>query len=428
MARKPRFYPKNKIDDPVSIHLIYRYAGWEQKQIMVSTRISVPQKYWDRKAQRVKRTKEFPLHTRINALIEKMEAQTVELIYDFRLMGGMPEPEVFKKALIAKIGIRQKPEEAKPTLFDFIRLFIEERQAMNRPQGSIQVYQNCLNNLEAYTKERRRKLDFGDISEAWKNDFLTYLFAQNFSNSYIHKILSTLKTIMRDAWKRGITEEDNFAKISLGISKKSGDKIYLTEAEIDVLARLQLEDNPRLDKVRDLFVIGCLTGQRYSDYDQIKPENIRPIEHEGKTVECWVFTQRKTGQKVFLPLVNPTLRRILEKHGNRGPKVPTNQKINEYLKDLAQLAGFTQKVEISEFKAGRQEKSIYDKWQLVSTHTARRSFATNAYKRGMPVADIMKFTGHTTVASFMQYLKLSHEETAVKQSEHDFFTGKKNGE
>ena len=106
-------------------------------------------------------------------------------------------------------------------------------------------------------------------------------------------------------------------------------------------------------------------------------------------------------------------------------KALSNQKMNEYLKELCDLAGFDTIIEVNEFIAGRHIKTTKQKKELISSHTARRSFATNAYKAGMPVTDIMKFTGHATVASFMKYIRLTNEETAVKLADHKFFTGER---
>jgi integrase len=135
-------------------------------------------------------------------------------------------------------------------------------------------------------------------------------------------------------------------------------------------------------------------------------------------------TAAKTKQRVIIPLANPTLRAILAKHGNRAPKGMTNQRMNAYLKELCRIAGFTAQVEVNRYRAGRHDQELLPKYELVSTHTARRSFATNAFKRGMAAADIMKFTGHTTIASFMKYIKTTTEESAVILADHEFFTGK----
>jgi integrase len=188
---------------------------------------------------------------------------------------------------------------------------------------------------------------------------------------------------------------------------------------------MDLSANPRLERTRDLFLIGAFTGMRFSDYSEIRPENIRPIEDGGKTVTCIVKTTQKTGRKVFIPMTNPNLIAILERNGMKAPPKISNQKLNDYTKELCQIAGFDSPVEITEFRAGRQSSQVFKKYELVGTHTARRSFATNALKRGLPINEIMKFTGHTTMASFLKYVKTTGEETAVSLADHQFFTGKK---
>lgn len=419
MAKKPHFRLKNYTDDPALIILVFNYAG---KRIVVSTGVSCPQKYWNKAAERVKENKAFRQHAKINGLLNRLEAQTVDLHYDFKALGIVPSPDKFKDALLQKI---QRREDGRPAMFDFMRMFIEERKGMKRPASSIRVYQNSFNHLEAYAKDRKKNMDFGDITEAFKNDFLAYLFSQQppFSDSYVHKILTTLRTFLKDAYKRGICPHDVTAKVRLSIPKRGAENIYLTEREIETLYRLE-GLGERLEAVRDLFLVGCLTGLRFSDFTAIQPENAREIEHAGKEVKCLVITTKKTKQRVVLPLVNPMLVSILDKYAMKAPKVISNQKLNKYLKEVAQAAAFDEPVEITEYRAGRPEKKVYQKWELVSSHTARRSFATNAYKRGLPATEIMKFTGHTTVASFMNYIKVTGDETAVVLSEHDFFTGK----
>lgn len=414
MAKKPRFYLRRKDEDPTSILLVYRYRN---NRIVISTGASVSPKFWNDRDQRVKESQGPAYHRQINNLINRMEATTLELIYELKAKGRLPEPQVFKDALLQRLGRGQEPEQA--DLFTFIAEFIREREAMNRPKGSIQVYRTCQKHLEEYAQARRRKIDFPDITEAFKNDFLAYLYAQNFTDTHVNKIFGTLKTFLRDAWKRGASKSDNFAKVTLSIPKREVDNISLTEKELETLAALDFSGNERLDRVRDLFLIGCFTGLRFSDYSTIKPENIVTIEG----VECIAKTTQKTKKKVFIPLTNPTLRAILEKHEMKAPRKISNQKLNKYLKELAQLAGFDQPVEINEYRAGRHETKLYKKWELVSTHTARRSFASNAIRSGIPEEQVMKFTGHTTVSSFRKYIKIEGEETAVNLAGHRFFTG-----
>lgn len=416
MSKKPAFNLKNRTDDPALIIMVFRY---KMKKVVISTSLAVPQKFWNVETHRVRASREFPRHKLFNQRLNFFEAETLKLWDEYQAQGIIPTPTEFKTELTDRLNdIHQEA----PDLLPFIQQVIEERQNMNRPASSILVYKNCLKNLKDYQTKRKKKLNFDGLNDSFMTDFTTYLFSQNFSDSYIHKILSTLKMFVREADKRGIYEGCPLLKTSLAVKKRSKDSIYLNDAELETLYNMELTG--RLSNVRDLFLIGCLTGLRFSDYSQIKPENIQPVEHGGKHVNCLVMTTQKTKQKVTLPLVNPKLVNILERYDMKAPRRISNQKLNKYIKELGQKAGFTQEIEINEYKAGEHHKRSCKKWELMTSHTPRRSFATNAYKSGVPVADIMKFTGHTTISSFMKYIKVTTEETAVILSEHNFFTGK----
>ena len=415
MAKKPIFNLRTRKSDTSLVVMIFHFKN---RRVVLSTGINIPVKFWSDTAQRAKENREYPNCRAINARLERFENETSKLWYEYQAKGILPTASEFKAELLSRID--EVHEEA-PELLPFIRQITEERIAMNRPPGSIQVYNNCLKNLEAYQGNRKKPLTFESLNAAFLSDFTAYLFSQDFTDSYAHKILTTLKMFVRQADQRGIYSGSPLLKTNLGVTKREKDSVYLNEAEIQHLFNLTLDD--RLAQVRDSFLIGCFTGLRFSDYTQIKPENIQDINHAGKTVQCLVTTTKKTKQKVVLPLVNKTLKAILERHGWRAPAAISNQKLNKYLKELAQLAGFTQKVEINEYRAGIHAKKTFQKWELISSHTARRSFVSNAFKSGVPPSDIMKFTGHTTIGSFMKYLRVTTEESAVILSEHDFFTG-----
>lgn len=416
MAKKPIFNLRSRKDENSLVVLFFHF---KKRRVVLSTGVTLPVKFWNDNTQRAKESRDFPNHKAINARLNHLESETSKLWYEYQAKGTLPTADEFKAELLRRI---EDVHEEAPELLPFIRQVIAERKGMNRPDGSLQVYRNCLGHLEAYQAARKKALNFDRLNAAFLADFTAYLYAQDFSDSYAHKILTTLKMFVRLADRRGIFENSPMLKATLEVKKREKDSVYLTEAEIQHLYNLQLED--RLARVRDAFLVGCLTGLRFSDFTKIRPENIQEITHAGKTVKGLVMTTQKTKQRVVLPLVNPMLLAILERHGWKAPKPISNQRLNSYLKELARIAGFTQEVEINEFKAGRHEKRTLQKWELVSSHTARRSFCSNAFKRGMPPADIMKFSGHSTLASFMKYIRVTADESAVILSEHEFFTGK----
>lgn len=420
MAKKPIFNLRTRKADTSLVVMFFHFKG---RRIVISTEKNVPVKFWNDNTQRAKENREYRDYKEVNARLDFLEEKTVKLWGEYHSKGITPTADEFKAELLRRIEDRhEEATEVLPEILPFIRQVIAERKAMNRPEGSLQVYRNCLGHLETYQDNIKKSLTFDRLNAAFLADFTAHLYAQAFADSYIHKILSTLKTFVRLADRRGVYENSPLLKATLEVKKREKDSVYLTEAEIQYLYNLKLEE--RLERVRDAFLVGCLTGLRFSDFTKIRPENIQEVSHAGKSIQGLIITTQKTKQRVVLPLVNPMLLAILEKYNWHAPKAISNQKLNSYLKELAQVAGFTQEVEINEFKAGRHEKRTLQKWELISSHTARRSFASNAFKRGMPPADIMKFTGHTTIASFMKYIRVTGEETAVILSEHEFFTGK----
>jgi len=161
---------------------------------------------------------------------------------------------------------------------------------------------------------------------------------------------------------------------------------------------------------RAKFIIGAYTGLRVSDFNNLNDVNIG-----GRYL---TITAKKTGQKIITP-INSRARELIDTVDVFAPL--SDQFINRAIKEIARAAGIVEPVEVVKYIAGRRVHNVFEKWELISSHTARRSFATNAYKAGVPTIAIMKITGHTTEKSFLRYIKISKEENAELMAEHPFF-------
>ena len=217
---------------------------------------------------------------------------------------------------------------------------------------------------------------------------------------------------MNEATERGINTNLAFRSRYFAKPSEESENIYLTESEIKEIGAIDLSSNRKLESVRDLFLIGCHTGLRYSDYSILKPENIK----EG-FIET---TQQKTGAKIVVP-IHTVVERIIKKYKGQLPKSISNQKTNDYLKELGKLEDKKGKkllpclneiVSKTFTKGGVKLIESYQKWELLSSHTARRSFATNEYLAGTPTITIMAITGHKTEKAFLKYIKLTPNEHA----------------
>ena len=154
-----------------------------------------------------------------------------------------------------------------------------------------------------------------------------------------------------------------------------------------------------------VFFVGCLTGQRVSDYSRICEEMITEI----NGVEFILLTQQKTEKKVYIP-VDRRVRQILDKYNGKLPRIHPNE-MNKLVKTVGLLLGWT-------YDCGFDGKRLNPKrgrrfCDMLLSHTARRSFATNAYKAGVPLSSIQAITGHSSEAQLRRYLKLDAEEKAV---------------
>jgi integrase len=183
----------------------------------------------------------------------------------------------------------------------------------------------------------------------------------------------------------------------------------LNLAEIKEMQGLDLSTAPRLERVRDLFIIGCFTGLRFSDIVSIRPGN---IDNGMITIK-----QAKTGEEVIIPY-GEDVQKILEKYGNSIRKI-SNQKYNEYLSLVCEKCVLLQKeISIEQITAGKEITVTGPKHKFISSHTARRSFATNENAAGdLDRGEIMALTGHKTEKSFLKYIREKPEETAKRIKE-----------
>jgi integrase len=210
-------------------------------------------------------------------------------------------------------------------------------------------------------------------------------------------------------WNRSLTTNLQFKSKKFSVSWEETDSVYLSENEIAKLFQKDLSNKKRLEQVRDLFVFGCSVGLRYSDYSEVKPENIIVV--EGETFIK--MRTRKTGEMVVIPC-SPEVLQIFEKYAankNSLPPTISNQKFNEYIKQACREAELTEKGRL----LSEPDKELCES---VSSHTARRSFATNLYLSGFPAIELMKITGHRTEKAFLTYIKVSQLDTAKRLSKH----------
>lgn len=285
--------------------------------------------------------------------------------------------------------------------------------------STIKNYKGFIIQFDEFCKAKRKRFDFGDIDLKFYDDFVAWFTAKDYSINTIGRHVKELKIIMRAAREEGLHDNGMIESRKFRVLTADVENIYLTESEIRAIADLDLSHNKHKDIARDIFLVGCYTAQRFSDYSTINEGNIRTLESGQRVID---LKQQKTGNHVVIP-VRPELQAILDKHENQLPK-SYEQKVNKFIKEVAREAGITEKIEVSYVDNGEKKTHLVDKCDLVKTHTARRSGATNMYLAGIPTIAIMKITGHKTEKEFMKYIKITEEQTAMELMNHPYFSGR----
>lgn len=218
------------------------------------------------------------------------------------------------------------------------------------------------------------------------------------NNVTIAKQLTTLKTFLNYAKLEGVEVSEKYKDFR--VKRQKLEVIALTERELMWLLNLDLSKNERLDRVRDLFCFSCVTGLRYSDLKQLQHDHI------GKT-EIQI-TVTKTKEPLKIPLNKYSLE-ILAKYKDELKPLPiiSNQRLNEYIKELCQAAEINDPIEIVRFKGAERITTMHPKWKLISIHNGRKTFATLSLEKGMNAETVMKIGGWIDYKSFSRYVNIT---------------------
>ena len=250
-------------------------------------------------------------------------------------------------------------------------------------------------------KAFQRHKDFADITSEWMESFAAYMEKNKYSKNYISKVILILRDVMSTAKKQGLHSNESYK--SFTPPKEKADTIYLSIDELLAIHKLKL--NPSLSKVRDRFLIGAFTGLRFSDNSKITMAAIR---------DGLIFDKsKKTHTDVVIP-IHWIVDDIMAKYDGGLPPVMSDVWMNKQIKGIGKEAGITTPI----IYKGKEVK----KHELITSHTARRSAATNMFLAGIPSISIMQITGHKTETEFMKYIRVSGEQNAKLISSHEFFT------
>jgi len=408
---KARFYLKQK-KDLKKDSLIYLSFSYEYNRLRVSTELSIQPRYWNTKEQVARQIRGFTDDSdRINEKLKEKRTAIEDAFDLFKKKGITPDTDQLKAEYLKQLT----PEASKEQqgFWEEYEKFIESAKG-RVVNDVIKDYKSLQKHLNGFEKHKRTKITFSSFDFAFYQQFVDYLTYhavkpngdKGLATNTVGKQIKNLKAFLNNCFKLGIVERfdlSNFKTLTEEV-----DKIYLSEEEIQMILVKDLAEKPELEESRDLFVLGCHLGLRFSDLTRLRSEMI--------TGEMIRIRMKKTGKTVVIPL-HPILKEILNKYNGDFPKVVNSTKFNTNIKEIGNISGIQDKVVVTHKKGIEKVDTVYQKYELISSHTCRRSFCTNEYLKGVPTVFLMKISGHKTERAFLRYIKIDEEMAAKKMME-----------
>lgn len=395
------------------ISLVFRYRG---QKLVYSTGYSIHPQDWNAKTQRpaVQR------HRNDLFLIKRQLDDLAVHCLDIYIENGFGAISMdnFKLALDSKInnaaGISSNDEDDRIGFLEFLDLEIAEMKEAKMKRGSWKVFETHAGRIKRFAADvyGKRGFTYEDVDWNLRLKLIDWLAKQNTQLAYGNKTLKVLRQFLERARRKKLHSHTDYLGEGWVVSRKKaeGQLVTLSNDELGILAEMKLAGF--LAKVRDICLVGAGTGQRWSDFSRYSQDHFyRTL--KGVTILSVISTKTDTPVKVPVNLF-PWLIPVLERNEYATPKM-SMQKFNEGLKQLCKLAGFDERLLIVEQYIGRKavvKKSFAPKHELVSSHICRRSFATNLYRMGYSLAQIMPMTGHATESQLRQYIGIDGEMNA----------------
>ena len=292
-------------------------------------------------------------------------------------------------------------------LVDFIMEMVNKK---NKSISYKSQYKVLMKHVNEFSEKYDCTIYTNSVTEDFIEDFIGYLRDKNMRNNTVKGLIEKIKAMTKKAGNYGYAVNRTFDEIS--VPEEDTCSIALSMNEI---TRIYYYTGltKKQEKIRDLFIVGCLTGMRYSDYSTLTSDNIQK--------DIIIKKTKKTGVTVHVP-VHSYIKELLEKYNGELPKDISIQHFNRSIKTICKKIGLTDKVVFTRTVGHNVVTDTYEMWQVISSHTARRSAATNMYNSGrMKTLQIMLITGHTTEKNFFRYIKIGREENAKNISTDLFF-------
>lgn len=386
---------------PIRVRIIYSGT-----RLDLSSGFRVDLSKWDDGKQKVKNGTTNKLKqsaSDINASLLKIESIIQDIFKTYEIEGVVPTTITLREKINSQIKLKNKDEQSSDkgaSFFEYFDRFISENSKINNWTTSTL---KKLNTVRNHLGQFRKNIAINSFSHETLDQYKEFLLTKrDFKNSTLERHIKFLKWFLRWGHKNGLVTNTDFMTYTPKIKKVTKKVIFLTKQEIDLIKSFPIpEDKVYLHRVRDVLVFTCYCGLRHSDAYSLTKDDIKKDYLEIVTI--------KTDDKLIVDLNNHT-RTILEKY--KGQKLPnnkalpviSNQKYNDYLKELGELVKLDEPIKNTYYKGNKRIEEVIPKYGLLTSHIGRRSFICNGLFLGIPVHIMMKWTGHSDYKSMQPYI------------------------
>ncbi len=397
-----KLYLKNPSAETSAIRAVISDGrGYQQK---VYPGVSVKTKNWSKVKHCVHSSDADAVA--INTFLRNFKRDLKAIYLKAKSKGVNPTLDYLKKEVFKK-------DVEELTFWKVWDLFVQSKS--DEPQ-SLLKFRALRKHLEAFEEFCKKPLDFETISKAKLEDFQKFCYShRNHNTQTVSKYIGFFKTFLNWSVERKYSENIDF-KYFKAIRQPDTLKVIITDHELQQIEKLNLSPGSYLYNARELLILSCHTGLRYSDYSRVNKHHLKSEESGKFSLQ---IRQQKTDEDLDLPLT-PRTAQIVKGLIDGSVRPISNQKMNKYVKEVCKLAGVDEPFEVFSYVGKKKTKEVKPKFSLVSTHTGRRTFATKLLER-FPAEVVMMYTGHKDYSSFAKYVNIP--KNAHKEAIRDVLTG-----
>ncbi len=409
-----RKFDGNLISENVPIRLRVVYSG---KRIELSTGFRIDREKWDDKKKKVKNNcfnKIKQSSSDINAKLSDYESELQNIFKKFELEERIPDKEEIKYLFHNAFSENSKQSREK-NFFEYLEEYVRETSKLRnwKPNTTVKFV-----TVEAHLKTFNPRVSFSYFDEKGLTAYVDYLQnTRKMRNSSVSKQIDHLKWFLKWAKQKGYNKNLSYETFKPKLKSAPSKIIFLTQDELTKIKTVEIPAEKRyLDRVRDLFLFLCYSGIRYSDIQNLKKTDIKGDYFEITTI--------KTGANLLIEL-NKHTKSILKKYehipykDDKALPVITNQKMIDYLRELAELAKIDEPIRQTYYKGNERVDKVVPKYKLLATHTGRRTFICTALSLGIPVNVVMKWTGHSDYKAMKPYIDIADDIKANAMKKFD---------